>query len=69
MRPKCPCYGCNRRTPVCHAGCSDYADFQRDNNEYNRIIREAKDRESITISVTVKAAEKAKRKRLRRGDK
>lgn len=66
MKPRSCCYGCTRRTSDCHALCPDYKEFQRENDEYNRLVREAKDKEEIYISVAVRAAEKARKKRERK---
>ena len=67
MKPRSCCYGCTRRTPPhCHEWCPDYKKFQRENDEYNRLVREARDREEIYLSVVVRSAEKARKKRERK---
>mgnify|MGYP003305519051 CR=1 FL=1 len=66
MKTRCCCYGCTKRTSTCHSTCQDYKDFQRENDARNQLIRQAKDKESISISVVVRAAEKARKKRERK---
>ena len=31
---KCPCYGCGERSVDCHAYCTAYKRFQKENDEY-----------------------------------
>ena len=69
MKPQSPCYKCQNRHINCHATCEGYQEFHRKNAEINSIIKQAKDKESIAISVVVRAAEKAKKRRLQRGEK
>ena len=36
------CKDCTNRAPGCHAGCERYAEFKRQREERNKLIREAK---------------------------
>ena len=44
-RPKPPCKGCEERRPGCHTECDGYKTFRADLDAFNKIIKEAEDRE------------------------
>lgn len=40
----CPCYGCDHRTPTCHADCEGYARYREEVEKVKAREREAKKR-------------------------
>lgn len=61
MDNKTPCYGCERRTPLCHGSCEEYKAYAQARADRSRIIRSKRSEESMVTGVLVKAAEKTMR--------
>jgi hypothetical protein len=58
MDNKSPCYGCERRKPLCHGSCEEYKAFAKARADRSRIICKKRAEESAVTGVLVKAAEK-----------
>lgn len=43
----CPCYGCDRRTPACHAECPGYAEYRRAMDEANEAARQEREKDRL----------------------
>ena len=60
-----PCHGCPRRTPTCHSTCEDYKAFDAENRKENRLYRQAKAKEAISIGYVISNSVKIHKKRGR----
>ena len=52
--PKTPCYKCERRSVNCHTNCEEYIDFRVDMDEYNEMVKNAKDKERMMRDYDIK---------------
>lgn len=66
MDKNAPCYGCERRKPLCHGSCEDYKEFKQEKEEEAKAIRKKKEDEAMVIGVLVNAAEKTVKERRRK---
>lgn len=61
MEKNVPCYGCDKRKPLCHGSCEEYKAYAQDRADMAKMIRFKRNQEAMVTSVLVKAAEKTKR--------
>lgn len=65
-KPRPACIGCNDRAPECHANCKEYNEYKAALEEYNKMIKEAKDKESCIRDVEFNGKRRAKKVSERR---
>lgn len=53
-----PCKDCVDREVGCHSTCARYIKFQKDKEEYNKKVREARKKESDIVSFRVDSIRK-----------
>ena len=58
MSEKTPCYGCERRTPLCHGSCEDYKRFSQEREKELEAIRKKRNEEDMVISFFVNSVNK-----------
>lgn len=46
-----PCYGCERRKPLCHSSCEDYKEYKRKLAKRAQAIRRQKVAEDIEFQL------------------
>ena len=63
---KAPCYGCERREPLCHGSCEDYKRFSQAREEELEAIRKKRNEEGMVTDVRIKAIEKTIKDRRRK---
>lgn len=42
MKPKSPCYKCEKRTSSCHSNCEDYISYTEENKKFSDKVKGAK---------------------------
>ena len=47
--PKNPCHNCERRKVNCHTNCEEYIDFRVDLDEFNKMVKNIKDKERAMV--------------------
>jgi hypothetical protein len=63
MDNKTPCYGCERREPLCHSSCEEYKAYAQARADRSRMICSKRAEERMVNDVLIKAAERTMREK------
>lgn len=55
---KVPCYGCERREPLCHSSCEDYKRFCKAREEEAKAIRKKRADEAMVTGVFINSVKR-----------
>ena len=58
MSDKTPCYGCERRKPLCHGSCEEYKAFAQARADKAEEIRKQKADEAMVTQVFINSIKK-----------
>lgn len=53
-----PCYGCERRSPLCHSSCEEYKAFKQKRADQSRLICKKRADEAMCTEVRIRSIQK-----------
>lgn len=59
MDKNAPCYGCERRKPLCHGSCEDYKKFCQEREKELEVVRKQKADEAMVTTVLINSLKKS----------
>lgn len=53
-----PCYGCERREPLCHSSCEAYKAYKQKREDKAKVIREQRANEAMMTDVQIRSVKR-----------